>query len=605
MRNSEVVLNNLVTQATDENYRFDRLIRNLYNEDFYLRAIGKLYANSGAGTKGSDGTSISGFSNKDIEKIIDQIRNETYEPTPLRRVYIPKKNGKKRPLGMPNFKDKLVQEVIRLILEAIYEPIFLNTSHGFRPNRSCHTAINDIDVTFTGIKWFVEGDIKGCFDNINQHILIKLLQKRIKDEKFLRLINKFLKCGYIEDWVYHKTYSGTPQGGIMSPILANIYLHELDKYMANLQNGFEKGSPNRKTNPAYSRTSAKLHRRRVKYKKNPNEETLKEIKALEKEMLQMPYYDPEDESYKRLRYVRYADDFLIGIIGSKEDAERIKRKVGEFLKNELDLELSEEKTLVTHVSDRAKFLGFEITKRVPKIERVSYSHGSMRKANGNLEFYMPHDYAVKWLKDARAITFKKDGTWKPVARYSLTNLSDLELISIANSEIRGIYNYFKIAKNIHRQMSTIIYAIEYSTLGTMARKRKSSVGKIKESLRIGKYWGTVYDTKKGKKTMLFFNSPITREKFSSTKTDESVDEVFNLMKHRGRTELERRLSACECEICGSFDIDGEFHIHHTNKLKNLKKKTKLSYWMKEMIARNRKTLIVCTDCHWKIHTGSL
>lgn len=154
-----MVLNSLATQAVDETYRFERLTRNLYNEDFYYRAIGKLYANRGAGTPGSDGTALSGFSNKDIEKIIEAIKNETYEPTPLRRIYIPKKNGKKRPLGMPNFKDKVVQEVIRMILEAIYEPIFRDTSHGFRPERSCHTALQDIDVTFTGIKWFVEGDI--------------------------------------------------------------------------------------------------------------------------------------------------------------------------------------------------------------------------------------------------------------------------------------------------------------------------------------------------------------------------------------------------------------------------------------------------------------
>lgn len=525
MRNSDDVLNSLATQAIDESYRFERLVRNLYNEDFYFRAIGKLYANSGAGTVGSDGTALSGFSNKDIVKIIEQIKNETYEPTPLRRVYIPKKNGKKRPLGMPNFKDKLVQEVIRLILEAIYEPIFKDSSHGFRPKRSCHTALNDINITFTGVKWFIEGDIKGCFDNISHHILLKLLERRIKDEKFIRLINKFLKCGYMEDWVYHKTYSGTPQGGIMSPILANIYLHELDKYVENLQSGFEKGTHKRKTNKEYSRISSKLHRRRVKYKKSQDDETFKEIKTLEQELLKIPFYDPNDESYRRLRYVRYADDFLIGTIGSKEDTERIKRKVGKFLKEELDLELSEEKTLVTHVSDRAKFLGFEITKRIPKIERTSYSHGNMRRANGNLEFYMPHDYAINWLKDSRAITYKTDGKWKPVARYSLTNLSDLELLLIVNSEIRGIYNYFKIAKNIHRQMSTLIYALEYSCLGTIARKRKSSVGKIKESMRFGKNWGVVYNTKKGKKTMLFFNNPIKREKFAF-KANENTDKIF-------------------------------------------------------------------------------
>lgn len=604
MRNSEYVLNSLATQAIDETYKFERLIKNLYNKEFYYRAVGKLYANKGIGTPGSDGITLSGFSDRDIEKIIEKIKDESYEPTPLKRINIPKKNGNNRSLGIPSFKDKLVQEVIRMILEAIYEPIFRDTSHGFRPNKSCHTALRDIDVTFTGIKWFIEGDIKGCFDNINHHILIKLLTKRIKDEKFLRLISKFLKSGYIEDWIYHKTYSGTAQGGIMSPILANIYMHELDKYIENIINGFDRGTPKRTVNKEYGRISSKLHRRRKKYKDNPNDELLKEIKLLEQELLRIPFYDSDDTTYKRLRYVRYADDFLIGIIGSKQDAERIKRKIGKFLKEELGLTLSNDKALIKHVSKRVKFLGYEITKRVPKIEKAKYSHGSMRKANGNLEFYMPHDYAINWLKNARVIEFKDDGKWKPVARQSLTNLSELELLSIVNSEIRGIYNYFKGAKNIHRQMSTLMYALEYSCLGTIARKRKSSVGKVKESMRIGKNWGTTYATKKGKRTILFFNDPIKRAKFAYEKS-EDVDEVFNLMKFRGRTELEKRLSACECEICRSFDIDGKFHIHHINKLKDLKKKNKKSYWMEEMIARNRKTLIVCTECHWKIHTGSL
>lgn len=605
MRNSDQVLNSLAVQAEDESYRFEKLIRNLYNPDFYLRATGKIYANSGAGTVGSDGTSIKGFSDKDIERIIEQVKNETYEPTPLRRVYIPKKNGKKRPLGMPNFKDKLVQEVIRTILEAIYEPVFRDSSHGFRPNRSCHTALKDIDITFTGVRWFVEGDIKGCFDNINHHKLLKLLQKRIKDEKFLRLINKFLKCGYVDNWVYHKTHSGTPQGGIMSPILANIYMHELDKFMSNLADGFNKGNPKRKTNPDYQRIHSKITRRRRKFQKQQNDETLKEIKTLEMELKNIPYYDPDDNSYKRIRYVRYADDFLIGIIGTEEDAQRIKRRVGKFLKEELELELSEEKTLVTPVTNRAKFLGFEITKRVPKIEKTNYGQ-NMRKANGNLEFYMPADYALKWLKDARAITYKNDGSWKPVARYSLTNLSDMELIMIHNSEIRGIYNYFKIAKNIHRQMSTLIYALEFSCLGTMARKKKSSVSKLRSEYRREKGWGVSYNTKKEKKFLYFFNGSVKRVRPASLKTSNpDIDDIFNLMMYRGRTELERRLTASECEICGNSDIDGEFHIHHVNKLKDLKKKVKKSKWMEEMIARNRKTLIVCKECHWKIHTGSM
>ncbi|MEE1132727.1 MAG: reverse transcriptase/maturase family protein [Caryophanon sp.] len=608
MRNSDVVLNNLEVQARDGKYRFEKLIRNLYNPEMYFKALGKLYANRGAGTPGSDGTSINGFSDKDIEEIIEEIKNETYEPTPLRRVYIPKKDGKKRPLGMPNFKDKIVQEVIRMTLEAIYEPTFSDSSHGFRPNRSCHTALRDIDINYTGIKWFVEGDIKGCFDNINHHILLKILQKRINDQKLLRLINKFLKSGYIEDWKYHKTYSGTPQGGIISPLLANIYMNELDSYIEVIKNGFDKGSAKkRRTNPNYGRISSKLHRRRMKFKETNDNELLKEIKTLEKELLSIPYYE-EDDSYRKLSYVRYADDFLIGIIGTKEDAERIKRKIKSFLKTELDLELSEEKTLVTHVSKRAKFLGYEITKRVPKLERTAQSHGITRKANGNLEFYMNPLHAQKWLKDAGIITYKKDGSWKPCGRRSLSNLSDLELIQIHNSELRGIYNYFKFAKNIHNQMSTLIYASEYSFYGTICRKRKLTVGQVAEKLRIGKEIGVRYNTKKGPKVAYFFKGPINRLRpahLVMNQMESDVDYFPNMMKFRGRTELERRLMAKECEMCGEKSPDGIYHLHHTNKLKDLKKLPKKTKWMEEKIARNRKVLVVCKDCHWKIHDGTL
>lgn len=178
-------------------------------------------------TKGTDGKTVDGMSLKRIERLIEQLRNESYQPQPSRRVYIPKKNGKMRPLGVPSFDDKLIQEVIRMILEAIYEGSFSKQSHGFRPNHSCHTALSQIQICFTGSKWFVEGDICSFFDNINHKILIDILRERIADERFLRLICKFLKASYLEEWTYHNTYSGTPQGGLISPILANIYLDKL------------------------------------------------------------------------------------------------------------------------------------------------------------------------------------------------------------------------------------------------------------------------------------------------------------------------------------------------------------------------------------------
>ena len=227
-------------------------------------------------TAGSDGNTIDGMSLKRIEKLIGALKNESYQPNPARRTYIPKKNGKLRPLGIPSFDDKLVQEVIRMMLEAMYEEYFENTSHGFRPRRSCHTALIQVQKNFTATKWFVEGDIEGFFDNINHDVLIGILKERIADERFIRLIRKFLKAGYIEDWVFHKTYSGTPQGGIISPILANIYLDKLDKYMKEYAEKFDKGIK-RKMNPEYKRYSGKIWWLGTKLKKTENEVTRKEL----------------------------------------------------------------------------------------------------------------------------------------------------------------------------------------------------------------------------------------------------------------------------------------------------------------------------------------
>lgn len=220
---------------------FTRLYRYLLRPDIYFIAYQHLYSNKGAGTKGVNDDTADGFSEQYVTAIIEALRTGSYEPKPVRRTYIQKKNGKLRPLGLPVFADKLVQEAIRMILEAIYEPIFSIYSHGFRPGRSCHTALAMIKHEFTGAKWFIEGDIKGCFDNIDHSTLIGVLNRKIKDARFLNLIRMFLKSGYMEDWNFHETYSGCPQGGIISPILANVYLNELDRYITQLKKEFDHG----------------------------------------------------------------------------------------------------------------------------------------------------------------------------------------------------------------------------------------------------------------------------------------------------------------------------------------------------------------------------
>jgi group II intron reverse transcriptase/maturase len=329
----------------------------------YLTAYNKIYANEGNMTKGSDSKTIDGMSLERIEKLIEKLKNESYQPMPSRRTYIPKKGGKMRPLGIPTFDDKLIQEVLRMILEAVYEGSFENISHGFRPNKSCHTALLQVQGKFTGTKWFIEGDIKGFFDNIDHNVIIKLLEKRINDNRFLRLIRKFLKAGYLENWTFHKTYSGTPQGGIISPILANIYLHELDCFMKEYTEKFNQGKKRQRTYE-YRKIESTICNLRKKLKETQNEterkNLIKAIRELEKERSHTPTTDPMDENYKRIQYVRYADDFLIGVIGSKADCEKIKEDIRNFLFENLKLELSTEKTLITHAQSPAKFLGYDV-----------------------------------------------------------------------------------------------------------------------------------------------------------------------------------------------------------------------------------------------------
>ena len=211
-----------------------RVYRSLFSEDLFLAAYDKIARNRGALTAGTENDTADGMNLARIQKIIEQLRNEQFHFHPTRRIRIPKKSGGTRPLGLPNFTDKLVQEVLRMVLEAYYEPRFRDCSHGFRPGRGCHTALTNLHYKFKGAAWFIEGDIRGCFDNIDHETLMAILARDIQDGRLLNLIRMGLEAGYMEDWQYNRTYSGTPQGGILSPLLANIYLNELDAYIEDV-----------------------------------------------------------------------------------------------------------------------------------------------------------------------------------------------------------------------------------------------------------------------------------------------------------------------------------------------------------------------------------
>lgn len=604
MRNPEKVLNSLINHSKDKNYKFERLYRILYNKDIYLLAYKNIYAHEGNMTKGTDGETIDGMSLKRIDDLIAKMRDESYQPNPSRRTYITKKDGKrKRPLGIPAFIDKLVQKVIRMILEAIYEGSFENCSHGFRHDRSCHTALDQIQTRFTGAKWFIEGDIKGFFDNIHHDILIDILKGRISDDRFIRLIRKFLKAGYIEDWVYHKTYSGTPQGGIISPILANIYLDKLDKYMQEYIQKFNKGK-DRKRNPEYRKLETKRRNLVEKLKKAKSKADkdiiLAEIRQVEMERRDVPYSLPMDESYKRMQYVRYADDFLIGVIGSKKDCEMTKKDIAEFLSAKLGLELSQEKTLITHGQKKAHFLGYSIYVRKSNLPKKDKQGRMVRNYGGWIVLEVESSTIRDKLLSLKAmeITYV-DGKeiWKAKARYSMKDSDDLEILRTYNSEIRGFYNYYSIANN-----SSIInsykYIMEYSMYKTYATKYRTTKHNMIEKYRINKDFGVKYKTKDGKeKICLFYNEGFKRKDINR---NADVDNVTDKRFYLGRTSLIQRLEAGRCELCGAENVPIE--IHHVRKLKDLNGK---KFWEKFMIARKRKTLALCHKCHVDLHNGKL
>lgn len=604
MRNPEKVLNSLIKHSYDKNYKYERLYRILYNKEMYLMAYQNIYAHEGNMTKGSDGETIDGMSLNRIDNLIASIRDESYQPQPSRRTYILKKDGKrKRPLGIPAFKDKLLQEVIRMILEAIYEGSFENCSHGFRPDRSCHTALDQIQARFTGVKWFIEGDIKGFFDNINHAVLIEILKERIADERFIRLIRKFLNAGYIEEWVYHKTYSGTPQGGIISPILANIYLDKLDKYMQEYTEKFNTGKE-RKRNPEYRKLETKrrnlINKLKIAKTKKEKEQILQSVRQVEMERRNVPYSLPMDDSYKRLQYVRYADDFLIGVIGSRKDCEMIKKEIAEFLSAKLGLELSQEKTLITHGQKKAHFLGYSIYVRKSNLPKKDKLGRMVRNYGGRVVLEVDSSTIRDKLLSLKAmeITYV-DGKeiWKPKARYSMKDSDDLEILRTYNSEIRGFYNYYSIANN-SSIINSFKYIMEYSMYKTYATKYRTTKRRIIAKYRIGKDFGVKYKTKDGKeKICLFYNEGFKR-KDKIIRTD--VDSIKDKRIYLGRTSLIQRLEANTCELCGAENVPIE--IHHVRKLKDLKGK---KFWEKFMIARNRKTLALCHQCHVDLHHGRL
>jgi len=590
MQNAETVLG-VLRERGRRGLPCEELYRQMFNPQLYLLAYGRIYANKGAMTPGTTQETADGMSMRKIGRIIEAMRHERYRFRPVRRVHIPKKNGKTRPLGMPTWSDKLAGEVVRLLLEAYYEPVFSGRSHGFRPGRGCHTALREVANAWTGTTWFVEGDIADCFGSFDHDVMIGALSEKIHDNRFLRLLRNMLTAGYLEDWRWGATLSGVPQGGVASPVLSNIYLHKLDVFVETVLIPEYTRGRLRASNPEYRKVEHAIARARRKGDRG-------EVRSLYRRLHSLPSQDPRDPGYRRLRYCRYADDTLLGFAGPKAEAEEIKHRLAAFLREDLKLELSPAKTLITHArTQRARFLGYEISvaSRAHRTRRPSVTDKRNRRSlNGTVVLHVPAS-VVK----AKSAPYLSRG--KPACRNPMVNDADYNIVARFGAEYRGIVQYYLLAGDVFR-LHRLRWVMETSMLHTLARKHRSTVSKMaaRHKAKVATPHGlrTRFEARiereGGKSLVAWFGGiPLKRQKNAVLTDRQHAGPVYP------NRQLVSRLLKGRCELCGRTD---DIQIHHVRALADLTQPGQPQpRWAKVMAAIRRKTLVVCDGCHDLIH----
>jgi group II intron reverse transcriptase/maturase len=597
MQNAETVLD-VLRERGRRGLPLERLYRQLFNPHLYLLAYQRIYSNHGAMTPGPCGETADGMSVAKTGRIIDALRHERYRFAPVRRTWIPKKNGKKRPLGLPSWSDKLVGEVVRLLLEAYYEPQFSDRSHGFRPGRGCHTALTEMVYNWTGTTWFVEGDISDCFGSLDHQVMLSTLAGKIHDNRFLRLIKQMLQAGYLEDWEWNATLSGAPQGGIASPVLSNIYLDRLDKFAETvLIPEYTRGKA-RARNPAYRKIENAIWGTRQRHARRKETSETADVRELRKQLRRLPAGDPHDPGYRRLRYLRYADDHILGFTGPKAEAEQIRQRLAAFLREELKLELNQDKTLITHArTSAARFLGYEITTQHAdgKISRGGRINRGMRATNGKIALRVPRT-VIK----AKCAPYLKGG--KPACQPHLKDLSDHDIVARFGAEYRGIVQYYLLAGDVWR-LDRLKWVMLTSMLKTLAARHRSSVTKMarKHKAVIATPHGPrrcfeARVERAGRKPLVarFGGIPLKRQK-KAVITDLPP---APLTRRRGK-QLTERLQAGWCELC---EKPAQVQVHQIRALAELPRAGQPQpAWAQLMAKMRRKTLIVCAACHNAIH----
>jgi group II intron reverse transcriptase/maturase len=571
------------------------LYRLVCSPDMLIIAYERIKSKSGNMTPGTDGETLDGFSMSYVTRLADELKSESFQFRPTRRHFIPKRNGKMRPLGIPSPRDKVVQEAIRIILEAIYDspksPTFVEESHGFRERRSTHTAIEQVRIKWGAPNWIIEGDIKSFFDEIDPQVLVTLLRNRISDERFINLIQKALSAGYMESDTFVASAVGTPQGSIISPILANIYLHEFDilvkNWIAELSNDVKK-----RPNPRYRSAI----RKRESLLKASDGKVTEEIKSVTRIIRSLPSQDHSDPNSIRVSYVRYADDWIIGITGPRSLAEDLRDRARLFLRESLKLELSMEKTKITNLREgRCRFLGFNISVPSPKESKVSdyqsgelgllrrVSHGAMVRIN------LPIDETVSRLSERGFC----DSRGFPTHHNAFLALDLDQIVTQYNMVMRGIANYYAACNNF-ATLNRISYILRYSLAKTLANKDRTSMKeqfrKRGKSLRVVK----LIDGIEMSVSFVDFR-PLKRKTFTGEITDPNRIIAF----HKIRTKSRLGILSCAVKNCTTGKPVEMHHVKHIRKTGKT-----VSGFTRLMAAVNRKQVPLCEDCHKAVHRGT-
>jgi group II intron reverse transcriptase/maturase len=573
----------------DKNYVNRNLYGILYKEDIYVAAYENIKSKP-------CNVELDSFSTDQIQKIITQIKTEAYKFSPSTRIWIPKPGRiDKRPIDIGAVKDKIVLECIRIILEAVYEPTLAKEVHGFRINKSCHSALRDVRTQFRSTKWFIEGDLSKFFNSIDHEILIGKLARKIEDQRFLNLIRKSLNAGYYEFKIYKNDLIGVPQGNIISPILSNIYLQDFDEFILKLKEEFTIGTrraPNSEYTELYNKV-ANLRRRR----KPKTPEEFLELKTLHSSLLKIDSLNYKDPNYKRLNYIRYADDWLIGLIGSLEDAMTIKEKIKAFLKENLKINLNEDKTLITHsANEEALFLGTLIQCPIYKEQRfISKELKSgitvkQRIGCGHVTLKAPADRLINKLKNAGFC----DGGGKSLPKFQWMQYEHGTILDLYNAVIRGIFNYYSFIDNV------LVLARIYYILKSSAAKLLAAKYSLGTQAKVYKKFGNslkFIDKVRGNKEHTLYARTSWKRSPMDFKVS-SKDDVQTIIPALYARRVTRTRLFDDCVICGSTENIEMHHVKHLRKMGG-----NLSVKEKSMVSMNRKQIPVCKACHVDIHAG--